>query len=140
MPLKTEEMEEPGFNLTPMVDVVFLLNIFFMVGTQIKDAEQQYELQLPTVAEASPLTNMPDEIVVNVTITGEVFIAGEQKTYEQLEQLLVAAQQNFAGQAVLVRGEGQGPYQNVMRVIEICHRAKIQNVSLANRVSEESKS
>ena len=42
MPLKTEEIEEPVLNLTPMIDIVLLLIIFFMVGTKFSDAERQY--------------------------------------------------------------------------------------------------
>ncbi|MEX1231899.1 MAG: biopolymer transporter ExbD [Planctomycetaceae bacterium] len=137
MPLKTEEMEEPALNLTPMVDVVFLLNIFFMVGTQIQDTELQYQLQLPSVAEAQPLTNLPDEIVVGVTNQGIILVDGEPKTPAQLEQLLRAAHDNFAGQAVVIRGDAQVPYQNVVNVFEICHKAQIQNISIHTRVAED---
>ena len=138
MPLKTEEMEEPALNLTPMVDVVFLLNIFFMVGTQIQDTELQYQLQLPSVAEAQPLTNLPDEIVVGVTNQGIILVAGEPKSPDQLEQLLKGAHDNFAGQAVVIRGDAQVPYQNVVNVFEICHKAQIQNISIHTRVAEDS--
>ncbi|MEX0727735.1 MAG: biopolymer transporter ExbD [Planctomycetaceae bacterium] len=137
MPLKTEEMEEPALNLTPMVDVVFLLNIFFMVGTQIQDTELQYQLQLPSVAEAQPLTNLPDEIVVGVTNQGIILVDGEPKTPAQLEQLLRATHDNFAGQAVVIRGDAQVPYQNVVNVFEICHKAQIQNISIHTRVAED---
>ncbi|MCA9079282.1 MAG: biopolymer transporter ExbD, partial [Planctomycetaceae bacterium] len=66
MPLKTQAMEEPALNLTPMIDIVLLLVIFFLVGTQFTQAERQYEIDLPTVSDAQPLTALPDEIVVNV--------------------------------------------------------------------------
>ena len=49
MPLKTETVEEPTLNLTPMIDIVFLLIIFFMVGTQFAQMENQYDIQLPTI-------------------------------------------------------------------------------------------
>ena len=62
MPLKTDTIEEPNLNLTPMIDIVFLLIIFFMVGTRFTEMERQYDIRLPTVSEALPLTNLPDEI------------------------------------------------------------------------------
>ncbi len=60
MPLKTGTVEEPKLDLTPMIDIVFLLIIFFMVGTQFTEMERQYDIKLPTVTDAKPLTNLPD--------------------------------------------------------------------------------
>ncbi|MCA9031200.1 MAG: biopolymer transporter ExbD, partial [Planctomycetaceae bacterium] len=76
MPLKNESAEEPSINLTPMVDVVMLLIIFFLVGTQFNKPERQYEINLPTVSDAQPLTSLPDEIIVNVSKTGEFEVNG----------------------------------------------------------------
>ncbi len=137
MPLKLETIEEPSLNLTPMIDIVLLLVIFFMVGTQFTEEEKQYDIQLPTVSEAQPLTSMPDEIVVNVRRDGTLFLGSQPVTVEELEQALKEAQQRFARQTVVVRGDAEGPYQNVMTVLNLCRRARIQNVQLANRVEQE---
>jgi biopolymer transport protein ExbD len=134
MPLKVEAVEEPALNLTPMVDVVLLLIIFFMVGTQFTEVEHQYDIELPTVSDAQPLTAMPDELVINVRRDGEVFLGDRNVSLEQLEQELRGAQARFARQAVVVRGDGIGPYQNVMTVLDVCRRARIVNIQLANRV------
>jgi biopolymer transport protein ExbD len=137
MPLKTDTIEEPHLNLTPMIDIVFLLIIFFMVGTQFTEMERQFEIQLPTVSDAQPLTNLPDEIVVSVRPDGEIRVNEQVKTLEQLETDLRAAKENYADQAVLIRGAGDGPYQYVMDVLAVCHRVKINSISLANRLKEE---
>ncbi|MFN9041619.1 MAG: ExbD/TolR family protein, partial [Planctomyces sp.] len=52
MPLKTENLEDPILNLTPMIDVVFLLIIFFMVGARFTEEanDQKFDVQLPTAA------------------------------------------------------------------------------------------
>lgn len=136
MPLKTLEMEEPGLNLTPMIDIVLLLVIFFMVGTQFTEDESQYEIALPTVSDARPLTALPDEIVVNVTKDGALYLAGEQRTVLEVEQELKAAKKRYANQSVIIRGDGSGPYQNVMTILNLCKRAQITNVQLANRQEE----
>jgi biopolymer transport protein ExbD len=47
MPLRVPPEEESGMNLTPMIDVVMLLNIFFMVGSRLVEPEKQYEINLP---------------------------------------------------------------------------------------------
>jgi biopolymer transport protein ExbD len=137
MPLKTDTIEEPNLNLTPMIDIVFLLIIFFMVGTRFTEAEREFDIELPTVTDAQPLTTMPDEIVVSVTNDGRYLLRDEERTLEELKSALTAARENFADQAVLIRGDGQGPYQYVMDVLAVCHSAKITNVSLANRLQQD---
>lgn len=134
MPLKTQEMEEPALNLTPMIDIVMLLVIFFMVGAQFTEDESQYELELPTVSQAQPLTVLPDEIVVNVARDGGIFVGGVEKTLAELEDLLKSAQERYADQTVVIRGDADGRYQNVMSVLNLCKRIKITNLQLANRV------
>ena len=140
MPLKTEEIEEPILNLTPMIDIVLLLIIFFMVGTKFSDAERQFQIKLPTVSDALPLSELPDEIVVNVIKTGELYLGETLVSLEELEKELVAAHERYNDQAIVVRGDAQGSYQNIMNVLSLCHRVGITNLSLANRVIAEEKS
>jgi biopolymer transport protein ExbD len=137
MPLKTEPLGEPGLNLTSMLDVVMLLIIFFMVGTKFTELEREYEIQVPTVAEAAPLTGLPDELVVNVQPDGTLVVNGQPVTPEALEALLRQAKENYAHQAVLIRADGQGPYQHVMDVMSLARRAGITNIQLANRLQGE---
>lgn len=137
MPLNVADpTSEPTLNLTPMIDIVFLLIIFFMVGTQFNEQERQYEVQVPSVSDAPPLTSRPDEIVVTVDAEGQVSIRDEQLTLAALEQRLSQARENYVDQTVVVRGSGPDPYQNVMDVLAACHRAKINHISLANRMRD----
>ena len=137
MPLKTDTIDEPDLNLTPMIDIVFLLIIFFMIGTQFTEMERQFDIQLPTVSEAQPLTTLPDEIIINVSNDGGLVMNNRPRTMDELERDLIAARRNYADQAILIRGDGQGPYQHVMNVLAVCRRAKINFVSLANRLKPE---
>ena len=139
MPLRvTDPTDEPSLNLTPMIDIVFLLIIFFMVGTQFTNKDQGLDVQLPTVTDMQPLTSLPDEIVVNVSGDGKVIVQEEQLTLTQLEANLREAQSNYADQKVIVRGSGPDPYQHVMDVLATCRRAQISHISLANRLEEKS--
>lgn len=131
MPLKTEGIEEPSMNMTPMIDVVFLLIIFFMVGARMGELEREFDVNLPTASAAQPLTNPPDQIVVNVFRDGRIFVDKGQVTLPELMQRLELAQARYADQAVLIRGEGEGTYQQIIDVMVACHRAKIKNFSLA---------
>mgnify|MGYP002624319898 CR=1 len=134
MPLKLEPMEEPSLNLTPMIDVVLQLVIFFLVGTEFIKTERQYEVDLPEVTEAQPLMSLPDELVVNVSRDGRFFLGERGVSPEELEGELRAAGQRYTDQSVVIRADAAGPYQHVMTVLNICHRAGISNIQLANRV------
>jgi biopolymer transport protein ExbD len=136
MPLKTEAVEEPAINLTPMIDVVFLLIIFFMVGARFTEMERQLDVQLPTAAGIEPLTARPDPITINVTESGEIDVRSRIYSIQDLEAFLRQARENYPEQAVLVRGAAEGPYQNVMDVLAVCQRADIQTVNLAYRLPQ----
>ena len=138
MPLRNaENAEEPHLNLTPMIDIVFLLIIFFMVGTQFTENERHYDVQLPTVSDAQPLTSLPDELIINVLQDGRIVLDEQVTSIEDLEKRLQTARQNYSDQAVIVRGDASGRYQGVMDVLAACHRAKITRISLANRLEGE---
>lgn len=134
MPLKLEQIEEPSLNLTPMIDIVLLLVIFFMVGTEFSRHERQYEIDLPQVSDASPLTSLPDPIKLNITRDGQFFLGDAHRSLEELESDLSAAAARFRDQAVIIRADAAGPYQHVMTALSVCHQANISNVQLANRV------
>ena len=131
MPLKlSDTVEEPHLNLTPMIDIVFLLIIFFMVGTQFTERERQFDINLPTASDAQPLTALPDELVVNVTAEGRFNVGGDFVSLPELESMLSEARGRFADQAVVIRGDASSQYQNIMNVIAACHRVQIHNIAL----------
>lgn len=137
MPLKVATIDEPQINLTPMIDVVFNLLIFFMLATRFADMERQFDVQLPTASSAQPLTSPPDEIIVNVFPDGRIVVSQQTLTLAQLEARLKAAHARYADQQVLIRGDGQGAYQNIMDVLAACHSAQIVNFSLATQLKSE---
>jgi|SRR5579872_297037 len=137
MPLKVEPLEEPYLNMTPMVDVILNLLIFFMLGSRFAEEERQIDIQLPNVSYAQPLTAPPDEIVVNIYADGHVVVDQKSVSAEELENLLSAAQTRYKDQSVLIRGEGKGNYQSVMDVLSICQKANIRNYSLATQLKPE---
>jgi len=140
MPFKMEPVEEPHINLTPLVDIVFNLLLFLMLATHFAaddDAERKFDVQLATASNAKPLTALPDEMVVNVAASGQITLNGKPRKLGELETDLAAAKKNYTDQAVLIRGEGDGRYQNVVDVLAACDRAKINAVSLPVRLKAE---
>ena len=72
MPLKTHVDEAPTLNLTPMIDIVFLIIIFFMVGTKFTDVERSIDFQLPKVGENTPLTPPPPRRLITLYADGTI--------------------------------------------------------------------
>jgi biopolymer transport protein ExbD len=133
MPLKVEPLEEPYLNMTPMVDVILNLLIFFMIGSRFVEDERQVDIQLPSISHAQPLTAPPKEIVINVYADGHMIVDQKLVAAEILEEMLSAARARYSDQAVLIRGDGKGSYQSIMDVLSICQKAKIHKYSLATQ-------
>jgi biopolymer transport protein ExbD len=132
MPLKTEPLEEPQLILTPVIDIMFLLLIFFMVGSEFTDDERRSDIKLPSASETLSVTSLPDPATVNVTANGEIYLEGDAIGLPDLERRLAEMRQNYPGQAVLIRGDGSAAYQQVIDVLAAVKRAGVAGVSLAS--------
>jgi biopolymer transport protein ExbD len=120
--------------MTPMVDVILNLLIFFMLGSRFAAEEQQVDIQLPKVSQARPLTAPPDDIVINVFADGHIVVDQKSLTADELESLLAEARRRYEDQAVLIRGDGKVDYQAVMDVLSICQKVEISKYSLATQL------
>ena len=70
MPLKIEREDQNAINLTPMIDIVFLLIIFFMVSTkfsELNEAERDLSINVPTVSDATALTSAPNLSLIHIS-------------------------------------------------------------------------
>ena len=134
MPLKTHLDEQPGLNLTPMIDIVFLLIIFFMVGTKFSELERKIGLRIPEVTDHGALTAAPERRVVNVYRDGRIELDQQAVSLELLRDRLTSARSQYAELGVLVRGDGLGPYQNVAAVLNACKQAGIRDLNLSVQI------
>lgn len=134
MPLKTHSDEQPTLNLTPMIDIVFLLIIFFMVGTKFTELERKIGLRVPEVAETGALTAAPERKVVNVYRDGGITLDRKPVTLEELTQRLAAARAQYADLGVLVRGDANGRFQRVAEVLNACKQADVRELGISVRL------
>ena len=119
-----------AINMTPLIDMIFQLLIFFLVASSIADEEQQLQLDLPTVNEALPAMFQPNELVVNIDREGKYYIDGQFCQVEQVEQLLRRAYTNNPlTQSVIIRADKQTDWQQVAVAIGLCKKIGIQNYS-----------
>ena len=117
MPLKTHLDEQPTLNLTPMIDIVCLLIIFFMVGTKFSELERKIGLEVPSVADSGTLSAAPARRVVNVYRDGSITLDREAVTLAELTENLAVAQRQYSDLGVLIRGDASGQFQRVAEVL-----------------------
>lgn len=128
--------ELPSFQITPMIDVVFLLLCFFVTSQIFSQWETSIDVQLPTAQTAQLPDRLPGEIIVNVTRDGATVVNQQTLDGESLEALLVRVVGLFPGQPVLIRADKATAYEHIIRVLDLCRRVDIWNVSFATAVSE----
>ncbi|MCB1185479.1 biopolymer transporter ExbD, partial [bacterium] len=117
--------DAPQVELTPIVDMVFLLLIFFLVATTYQQAERETRITLPEAEAAGPITLALREIVINVDGDGSIIVAGQAMTIEELRSLVTEAVGANPEQKVSIRGDREAAYGTVARVLDVCKAAGI---------------
>ena len=135
MPLKTHQDDQPHLNLTPMIDVVFLLIIFFMVATKFTELERDIELNLPEVAGPRAMTARPPAREVAVHADGHMTLDRVDVTPAELTRQLAAARAEYAGISVIIRGDAACPYCHVAEALAACKEARISDLSVSVRIA-----
>ena len=138
MPLKTIRDDQVSLNLTPMIDIIFLLLIFFVVTSRYNDlteVERDLSLQVPQVGAMGVASAASEKRLINVFADGHVELDGQRIELSALASTLAAARQQQPQTGVVVRGDSNSPYQKVAEVIAACHQAKITDLNVAVRVA-----
>ena len=134
MPLKIQRDDQSSINLTPMIDIVFLLIIFFMVGTkfsELNEIERDIALQVPQVTDARALTSAPRKRVINVYRDGRIVLDEKPVSIDQLQMELVNARLQYNKLGVVIRGDADSRYQSVANVIATCRKADITDLNIS---------
>ncbi len=132
MNFRRQLRDEPiGFQLAPMIDVIFLLLSFFMTSQLFAQWETDVPLTLPTARSGQVSRRLPGEITLNVLKDGTIMVNGRPRTAEELRTLLQRLVEIFPGQPVLIRADKATPYEQVIRVLDLCREVDIWNISFA---------
>lgn len=133
MKFQNREPQPAGMQLAPMIDIVFLLLIFFIVTWQFSREEVDLRIAVPTSEEGADPQRVLGEIILNVRADGTVAVWGETKTRPQLKETLSAIAQQHKNQPVRVRGDATTPFQRIVEVIDTCQQSGIWNISFATQ-------
>jgi len=129
MRFRTENEENFSLDLTPLVDVVFLLLIFFMVSTVFVDFKRQMDISLPSSKSSSPSETL-EPIKVELTVDGQIFLNGEKVKIEELE-LALSQISSSKNNSAIIRADKNLPYGNVIKVMGILQTAQILDIGVA---------
>ncbi len=136
MPLKiTQHDDLPTLNLTSMIDVLFLLIIFFMVATKFDEMERNVEVAIPEVAQAGDVVPPSRSMVVAVLPGGEVELDGEPVTLSELTNQLSRAKTPLSEPTVIIRGDASCPFQHVAAAMSACQQAGISDLGITVRIA-----
>ncbi|WP_269526396.1 ExbD/TolR family protein [Coraliomargarita parva] len=122
---------DPEFELTPMIDVVFLLIAFFMTLISFISAEL-IKLELPEAEQATIPEEPGERQYISVDINGEVYFGAKPTTYETLPAALVQMRTEQPGLKVYLRADSAVPHRYVNRVMEACAKAGIFDLIFAS--------
>jgi biopolymer transport protein ExbD len=124
---------EVNFNMTPMIDVVFLLIIFFLVSSHLARQEAQLPLPLPVAQSGSrPVEAETRRITLNLLDDGRLLLAGRPVEPHDLgPRLATAVAESGPALEVRIRGDRHVAYRHVEPILWACARAGIWNVGFA---------
>jgi len=129
MRFRKSEEENFTLDLTPMIDVVFLLLIFFMVSTVFVDFNRRMDLSLPA-SKSSIADEKKESIEIEMTNDKQIFLNGTKITLQELESTILDSKEKL-GESAVIRADKNLPYGDVIQVMGILQNAGIPEISVA---------
>jgi biopolymer transport protein ExbD len=131
--------QEIDVNLTPLIDVVFLLLIFFMVSTTFV-RESEIDLTLPEASEEQREVPL-DKIDVAVDKNGQYFVNGQALINSQLATMKTALRQLITSDGdplVIISADAQASHQSVVTVMDAARQVGLVRITFPTKIIDES--
>ena len=123
--------EEVSINLTPLIDVVFLLLIFFMVSTTF-DTTSQLEIQLPEASE-NKVPEPPRKLNLLIDAKGKFFVNARELTGNDSATLRAALERALEGRRmpIVIQSDADSPVQSLVTAMDVVGQLGLKQVSIA---------
>jgi|JYMV01.1.fsa_nt_gi biopolymer transport protein ExbD len=141
MKFSRSSQEEVTINLTPLIDIVFLLLIFFMVSTTFSK-ESQLRIRLPDASPDSEIEQRPSRLVVAITKSGDYSIRGPNESTGHhllsrersvLAQAMAKGAQGTDELVVVIRADRNTPHEAVVRVMDVARKLGLVRITFATQ-------
>jgi len=116
--------------MTPLIDVVFLLIIFFMVSTVFVDFSRRMDINLPT-SKSSIIDENPKTLEIEMSKDKKISLAGKSVTILGLEQALGKLDVKGKKQTAVIRADKDIPYGEVIQVMGLLQKSGVPDISVA---------
>jgi biopolymer transport protein ExbD len=140
---KRFEAEDMELNMTPMIDVVFQLLIFFIVVSEVASYDRVADLTLPVADMARPEQVKPNRLIISVDRNNNIWVARRQLTLADVEQLLRFEKMHAArggdkrtSQPVLIQADRNSEWRVVQDIIERAAELKFWQLAFSAKKSE----
>jgi len=127
---RREEEDSFAMDMTPLIDVVFLLIIFFMVSTVFVDFSRKMDINLPT-SKSSVVDERPKTIEIQMSKDKKITLAGKNINILGLEQALEKLDIKSKKQTAVIRADKILPYGDVIEVMGLLQKAGVLDISVA---------
>ncbi|MBM4000225.1 MAG: biopolymer transporter ExbD [Planctomycetes bacterium] len=117
-----------AFNMTPMIDVVFQLIIFFLVSSHLVKQEARMELPLPIADSGTLADEDASRSVINVRADGALLVAGRVIPAEQIRERLRAWRSEKGEFELRIRADRDTSFRFVEPILLACYREGVSNV------------
>ncbi len=134
--------EDTGFQMAPMVDIMFILLIFFMVAAIYAQWEMKLDITVPTAKTGKGYEDQVrqmGEIIINLDKDGKIFINNSEMDADRLKDLLDSISREFRDQPVIIRADAKTNHEHVVAVLDVCKEVDIWNVAFATLPEEAAK-
>lgn len=121
---------KPEIPLAAMVDVLFLLLIFFMTTSVFREYDQQINVSLPPT-DSGETKQSPTKIVITITQDSQIYIGDRLYSLDDLRRTLVQLATQFPDEPVIIRGDRGSRLDTAVKVMDIAYSAQLQNVYIA---------
>ncbi|MBI1387473.1 MAG: hypothetical protein GC154_03390 [bacterium] len=123
--------EEPAIPMAPMIDIIFLLLIFFITTSVFARLENELSITVPTADSATTPKRAMGELIVNLKADGTMVVNQKEITESQLKSLLSRIAERFPDQSVIIRGDRATTFENAINLLDVCAQSGVWNVSFA---------
>ncbi len=138
MNFRGKQKEGPDVNITPLIDVVFLLLIFFMVSTTFKD-NSEIEITLPKASQA-PQETLPQSIELTIDAEGQYYVNQQRLVNTQLETIKRALKQVAGEQqspVIIIKADAKTPHQAVISAMDAARQLGFSKLGFATITNAE---
>lgn len=126
----SRDRNPPVLPLASMVDIMFLLLIFFLTTAAFREQERQMDVDLPA-AENSSGASSRTQVVITVTEDGTIYMGDRTYTLAALKQTLGKLAKQFPDEAVIIRGDSGSRFGQAIAVADIVYASGLRHVSFA---------